>query len=281
MELGPEPAAAGGQHAPFGVGEAGEVGVKEVVEGLLDEIELRGPVGGDGPQGGGPLVGDAGLGGSRVAPERLAGDVVRGGAVGGQERLGLPGGERVAGDDLDQAHLVRLGEGTQRERRGEREAAPVETLADLGGEAAGQDEAALDPPFLVAQQPGDGADGEAVLVGQGGGDAGLVHGAGRLGGRVGLEEPGLEGDAGSGLDDDGDLATPLGSPAGQALEAVEDLVEAVSGGGDTERLRGQGCLALRSFAAQGGQGGFEALEGEVEDEGGHGESSRGRSWKRG
>lgn len=255
--------------------------MEEVVEGLLDEVELRGPVGGDGPQGGDPLVGDAGLGGSRVAQERLAGDVVRRRAVGGQEGLGLAGGEGVAGDDLGQAPLLGLGEGAQRERRGEGEAAPVETLADLRGEAPGQEEASLDPPFLVAQQLGDRADGEAVLVGQGGGDAGLVHGAGRLGGRVGLEEPGLESDAGGGLDDDGDLATSLGSPPGQALEAVEDLIEAVAEGGDAEGKRGQGPLALRSLAAQGGQGGLEAVEGEVEDEGGHGGSSRGRSWKRG
>lgn len=135
----------------------------------------------------------------------------------------------------------------------------VEAEAELGGQSAGQGKASLDPELLPTEELGDRAEGEAVLVGQRGRHAGLVHGAGGLAGEVGLEEPRLGGDAGDGLDDDGDLAPPLAGPEGEAFEAVEEFVDAVGDGEDAQRQEGERGLAVGPLAAEGGEGRAEAL----------------------
>jgi hypothetical protein len=277
-DAGGQPAPAGLHDAPLGIGEAGEVGLGKGVEVPLDGLVAGGPAGCGCAEGGGPLVGNAGQCGAGIAKEGLAGGGVRGAAVGGEEGLRFPGGEGVTADGVGQAQLVGAREGGDGEGGGEGEAAGIEAGGQLGGEAAGEREAPIDPGLLAAEELGDGGQGEAVLVGERGDDAGLVHGAEGLPGRVGGEETRLGGGAGDGLDDDGDPAEPLAGPAGQALEAVEDLEGAVGGGGDAQRQRREIGPAVGPRAPQGRPGGPEAVGRNFEDGIHRAASSTGRIW---
>ena len=171
----------------------------------------------------------------------------------------------MAADGVGQAHLVGAREGGDGESGGEGEAAGIESDRQLGDEAAGQRQAAPDPGLLAAEELGDGGQGEAVLVGERIDDAGLVHGAEGLPGRVGREETRLGGRAGDVLDDNGDLAEPLAGPAGQALEAVEDLEGAVGGEGDAQRQRREIGLAVGPRPPQGRPGGPETVVRDFKD----------------
>lgn len=277
-DAGGQPAAAGLHDAPLGIGEAGEVGLGESVEVPLDGLVSGGPVGGGCAERGGPLVGDAGQGGAGIAEKGLAGGGVRGAAEGGEEGLRFPGGEGVTADGVGQAKLVGAGEGGDGEGGGEGEAAGIEADGQLGDEAAGEREAPTDPGLLAAEELGDGGQGEAVLVGKRGGDAGLVHGAEGLAGGVGGEEARLGGGAGDGFDDDGNCREPVSNPAGQALEAVEDLEGAVGGGGDAQRERREIGPAVGPSAPQGRPGGPEAVGSDFEDGIHRAASSTGRIW---
>lgn len=98
---------------------------------------------------------------------------------------------------------------------------------------------------------GDGGDGVAVLVDQRSDDAGLVDGAGGLRRRVRREHRGLDGGAGGGLGDGGDVLAALAvDPVRQTLEAVDEFVETVGKFDDAqrhrrERRRGGGALAAQ------------------------------------
>lgn len=206
--------------------------MEEVVEGVLDLLHAREDLGGGGAEGGGPLVRGLGLCGAWIAHERLARGGVRGDAVGGEEGLGLARRERVSGDRLGEAHLLLLPEGGEGEGRGEGEPPGVQPEPQLGGQVPGEGKAAHHPPLLPPQELRGGGRRQPVVGGERRRDAGLVHGARGLPGGVGLEDPGLGGDARDRLDDDGDLAGPFREPPGQALEAVYDLVGTVPHGED-------------------------------------------------
>jgi hypothetical protein len=183
----------------------------------------------------------------------------------------------MAADGVGETELLGTGKGGEGKGRGEGEAAGVEADAQLGGEAAGQRQAPLDPGLLAAEELGDGGGRETLLFKRKH-DAGLIHGAEGLGGRVGGEETRLGGGAGDVLDDDGDLAESLAGPVGQALEAVEDLEGAVGGAGDAQGHRGQGAFAIGPRPPQGRPGGPQPVGRDVENEIHRGASSTGRSW---
>jgi hypothetical protein len=77
------------QDAPLGVGKSGEVQSRELAQGILERVELRGDRGRGRAQRGAALVGGRRRRASRVARERLAGRRIRGGAPGRQERQSL------------------------------------------------------------------------------------------------------------------------------------------------------------------------------------------------
>lgn len=277
-DLGGQPAAAGLQDTSLGVGKAGEIGAGQRVQVALDGPETGGPVGGGGAERRSALVGHAGLRGTGIAQQRLAGNGVRGAATGDEESFRLPRGEGVAADGVGEARLLGAREGGDRERCREDEAAGVEAYSQLGGQAASQRQAALDPGFFAAQQLGDGGGSESLFLYDGDHDAGLVHGAEGLGGGVGGQQPRFGRGARDGLDDDGDLPEPLAGPMGQALEAVENLEGTVGGGGDPERQRREIGLAVGPRPPQRRPGGPEAVGRNGKDEIHRGASSKGRIW---
>ncbi|HVQ75075.1 MAG TPA: hypothetical protein VMT79_05995 [Candidatus Binatia bacterium] len=106
-DLGAEAAPAGFQDPPIRVGEAGEIHVHEGVEGAFGLREPGLEVPRRGSQGRYGGVARRGRGAARIAQQRLAGDgVVRGGAPGGQEGLGLAGAQAVAFQGRGQPRLV-------------------------------------------------------------------------------------------------------------------------------------------------------------------------------
>ncbi len=157
----------------------------------------------------------------------------------------------------------------------------VELEAQLRGEPPGKGETTLDPRLLPPQEFPDGGDREAVLIGERGGHARLVHGADRARRRVRGEEPRLLGDAGGKFDHDGDFLAALRGPDDQALEAVEDLVDAVRGGGDADGERREERSTVPALAAKSPQRGPEAIHGDELDEAHRRTSPTGRIWKRG
>jgi hypothetical protein len=88
-QAGKEPAPASLKDAPLGLGEAGEVAGREVLERLLEEGETTFDVLGHGSQRRGALAGGFGKGAARLPDEGLAADFVGKGEVGPEECLGL------------------------------------------------------------------------------------------------------------------------------------------------------------------------------------------------
>jgi hypothetical protein len=280
LDEGQDAAPAGLKGPALGVGEAGEVGAGELLEGVLQEVQAGGGVLGGLSECRRALFRPRRLGGAGIAQEGLPRGAVRDGVVGGEERGGLAGGEGVAADHLGQLHLLALGAGTEGERRGHREASVVEAKAERGSELSGEGEAALDPSALLAEQLSDGRDGQAVVVDERTGNVGLVHRPDRAGRRVGGEEPRLQGDARGLLDDDGDLLAPVGHPDHEALEAVDHLVDAVAGGSDADGERRQERPRVAPLAAEAPERSTEPVHEDVLHQA-HRGSSRGRSWKSG
>ncbi len=156
----------------------------------------------------------------------------------------------------------------------------VEQKAERRGELPGEGEASLDPSAFLPQELSDRRHGEAVVVGQRGSHARLVHGADRARGSVRSQEPRLHGNAGSQLDHDGDFLASLGDPDDEALEAIDHLVDAVAGGSDADRERREEHPLVAALPSEAAQRGPDPVDGDVLDEA-HRVSSRGRSWKRG
>jgi len=280
LDEGQDAAPAGLKGPALGVGEAGEVGAGELLEGALEEVQARGGVLGGLSECRGALFGPRRLGGAGIAQEGLPRGAIGDGVVGGEERGGLAGGEGVAADHLGQFHLLALGAGTEGERRGHREASVVEAEAERGSELPGEGKTTLDPGALLAEEFPDGGHREAVIVREGRGHVGLVHRADRAGRRVGGEEPRLESDARGLLDDDGDLLASVGHPDHEALEAVDHLVDAVAGGSDADGKRRQERPRVAPLAAEAPERSPEPVHGDVLHQA-HRGSSRGRSWKSG
>jgi hypothetical protein len=90
-DVGGQPPLAGLQDPPIGVGESGEIEVRELVQRVLGlgkarlERARRGAERGDGRRAG------RGRGAAGIAQQRLARRGVRGGAPGGEHRVGLAG----------------------------------------------------------------------------------------------------------------------------------------------------------------------------------------------
>lgn len=184
------------------------------------------------------MIARAGLGGSRIAEQGLAGEGIGGGgAVGDDERLSLAGAQGVALDGVGQPPLFRGAEAGEEVGHADRESSVVDPCGQFGGELAGQGKTALDPAAAAAEQAGDGGDREPVVVRQGAHDPRLVHGAGGLRRRVGFEEPRLAHRPRGILDHRGDVRPPIAGPPRQALEAVDDLVGAVGARDHTDRER--------------------------------------------
>jgi len=279
-DLRDEPSLAGLEHALFGVGEAGELELRELLERLLglEEAGLE-------LARGGAEWGDRGLarrrrGGARIAQQRLAGRGVRRRPPGGEHGVGLAGAEPVAHDAVGQPFLFGVRQQRQGRGRGGREAPVVEVASQLGGEPTAEGQAPLYPPAPVPEELGDLGGREMIVGGEGVDHARLVHRAhGALGG-VGLEQSGLAHDrrAGVVLDDHRDVGMPRVAPVGQPLEAIEDLVGAVTGGRHPQRQRGQRRAGIRAWAAEGRQRRGEVLDGDLEDQAHARASASGRSW---
>lgn len=119
-----------------------------------------------------------------------------------------------------------------------------------------------------------------IVVREGADHARLVHRAHGAPGRVSLEQSGLAHDPGDGvlLHDHGDVGVPLVAPAGQTLEAIEDLVGIVSGRSHTQGQRGQGRRGIGARSPEGSERGGQPSDGDVEDQAHDRASDRGRSW---
>ena len=279
-DLGGQAALAGREHALVGVGKAGEIEVQELVQrafGLAEaglELARRGAEGRDDGRPG------RGRGRAGIADERLAGGAIRGHAPGGEEGLGLPGAQAVAHDGLGQLFLLAAGPAGQGEGGGGREAAVIDMRGHVGGQPPAQGQAPLYPGPPVPADLDDLRGGQVIIGHQGVDDAGFVHRARGTPRGVGLEQPRFGDDRrrGVGFHDRRDVGVALAAPAGQALEAVEDLVGAVRGRGHPQGQRRQGGRAIGAWAAQGRQRGGQTLDGDLDDQA-HGRGSgRGSSW---
>jgi hypothetical protein len=279
-DLRDEPSLAGLEHALFGVGEAGELEVRERFERLLglEEAGLE-------LARGGAERGDRGLarrrrGGARIAQQRLAGRGVWRRPPGGEQGVGLAGAEPVAHDAVGQPFLVGVRQQRQGGGRGGREAPVVEMASQLGGEPMAEGQASVHPSTPVPEELGDLGGREMILGGERVDHARLVHRARGAPGGVGLEQSGLAHDrrASVVLDDYRDVGMPRVAPVGQPLEAIEDFVGAVTGGRHPQRQRGQRRAGIRARAAEGRQRRGEVLDGDVEDQAHARASARGRSW---
>ena len=279
-DLRDEPSLAGLEHALFGVGEPGELELCELLERLLGLkeacLELAR---------GGAERGDRGLarsrrGGARIAQQRLAGRRVRRRPPGGEHDVGLAGAQPVAHDALGQALLLGLRQQRQGGGRGGREAPVVEVAGQLGGEPMAEGQAPVHPPAPVPEELGDLGGREPIVDGERADHPRLVHRARGAPGGVGLEQSGLAHDRGAGvlLDDHGHVGAPRVAPVGQPLEAIEDLVGAVTGRGHPQGQRGQRRAGIRAWAAEGRQRRGEVLDGDLEDQAHARASASGRSW---
>jgi hypothetical protein len=279
-DLRDEPSLAGLEHALFGVGEAGELERREFLERLLGLKEAclqfaRG----------GAERGDRGLarrrrGGARIAQQRFARRRVTGGPPGGEHGVGLAGAEPVPHDALGQALLLGMRQQRQGGGRGGREAPVIEVAGQLGGEPMAEGQASVHPAAPVPEDLGNLGGREMIIGGERADHARLVHRAHGAPGGVGLEQSGLAHDRGAGvvLDDHRDVGMPRVAPVGQTLEAIEDLVGAVTGRRHPQGQRGQRRAGIRAGAAERRERRGQLLNRDVEHQGHAWASDSGRSW---
>jgi hypothetical protein len=279
-DMGGQAALAGREHALVGVGEAGEVEMQELVEGAFRlakaglELARRGTEGRDGGRPG------RGCGRTRIAHEGLPRRGIRGHAPGGEEGLGLPGAQAVAHEGLGQPFLLAARHAGQGSGGGGREAAVIDMRGHLGSEPPAQGQAPLHPRAPVPTELDDLRGGQVIVGHEGVDDAGLVHRTQGAPGGVGLQQPRLGDDPRRrvGFHDHGDVGVPLPAPAGEPLEAVEDLVDAVGGRGHPQGHRRQGRGAIGARAPQGRQRGGHVLDGHLDDQAHGRPSGSGSSW---
>ena len=279
-DVGGQTPLAGLQDSPIGVGESGEIEVRELVQRVFGLGKARLDLARRGAEGGDGRLAGRGRGRAGIAQQRLARRGVQGGAPGGEERVGLSGAKPVAHDALGQTRLLAGWEAGQGARGGGREPPLVEMATEFGGEPTAERQAPVDPASPAAEQLGDLGGRELIVVGERADDTRLVHRAHGAPGRVGLEQSGLAHDPGAGVfHDHGDVGVPLAAPAGQALEAIEDLVGAVGAGSHAQGQRGQGGRGIGAWAPERSERGGQPIDGEVEDQAhGCGSSVRGRIW---
>jgi hypothetical protein len=266
-DAGDQPPLAGGEDAVVRVGEAGEIELRELLQGVfrLEEARLQLPRRG-------PERGDRGRAGrrrgaTRIAQQRLPGRGVGGRAPGREHGLGLAGAQPVAHETLGQAGLLPGGQAGQGVRGGGRQPPGIEVARALGGQALAERRAPVHPPAPATEQLGDLRERQVIVGDEGVHDAGLVHRAdGALGG-VGLEEPGLAHHAGErvAFHDHGDVSVALATPAGQSFEAIEHLVGAVADRRHAYGQRGQRGADVRAGATQRRERGGQPIDRDVED----------------
>jgi hypothetical protein len=268
---GNEGSASGGKHARLGVGESWRNGSGEGVERVFEALESGVEGGGDGPQGGSALIARRREGASRIAQEGLTSGGIGSDAPRGQKGAGGTQGEAVPADRVGQRKLISFGDGGEGQGDRERQRPAIEALGQIGGEPARQEETAFDPAGLVAEELADGGKGQAVFIDERGDDAGLVHGAGGLGRRIGGEEAGLERGARNGFDHDVELAAPF-RVAGmhEALEAVDHFERPIRQGGDADRQGGERGDDVGALAPEGGEADAQSIDGDGGARGGHG-----------
>jgi len=222
---------------PLGVGKSGEAQGRQLAQGVLERVELRGDLGRARSQRRAPLVQGRRRRASGITHERFAGGRVRGGTIGGEERLSLARRERVLVDRVAEPLLLDAAQGAQRQGHRQREPSAIEPRRELRGQPPRERQPALDPEGLSSEVLGDRGFGEPVLVAQGGDDAGFVHGAGGLGGRIRVQKPRLHGPEGvDRLHDDRGFGAALGAPESQSLESVKDF-ERIPRGRHAKRQR--------------------------------------------
>ena len=279
-DVGGQTPLAGLQDSPIGVGESGEIEVRELVQRVFGLGKARLDLARRGAEGGDGRLPGRGRGRAGIAQQRLARRGVQGGAPGGEERVGLSGAKPVAHDALGQTRLLARWEAGQGARGGGREPPLVEMATEFGGEPTAERQAPVHPASPAAKQLGDLSGREMIVGGEGADHARLVHRAHGASGRVGLEQSGLAHDPGAGVfHDHGDVGVPLAAPAGQALEAIEDLVGALPGRRHPQGQRSQRGPGIRARAPEGSEGGGQPIHGDIEDQAhGCGSSVRGRIW---
>lgn len=233
----------------------------EVVEGAADVLQAALELDGAGRDGC-----RAGL--WAQAAERVAQQQAAVGLVGAAEELDQPQrlarGQAVALGAVEDLVLILVAKLAECARERRADGAPGELELDGRGEAGPERQPGLDPARLVPQQASDGRGGQPVLVGERPDDPRFIEGGHGARRGVGLEqEPLVLGPHGRALDDDGHGGRALLTPAVQALEAVEDLEEAVGGWGDSQRQFGQlPGRALALARSQLGEAGAEPLDGQ-------------------
>jgi hypothetical protein len=279
-DAGDQPPLAGGEDAVVGVGEAGEIELRKLLQGVLGVQESRLQFVRRGPERGDRGCAGCRRGAARIAQQCLPGRGVGRRAPGREHGLGLTGAQPVAHDTLSQAGLLRGGQAGQGVRGGGREPPGIEVARALGGQAVAERRAPVHPPAPATEQLGD-LRGRQVIVGdEGVHDAGLVHRADGALGRVGLEEPSLAHDAGErvAFHDHGDVGVALATPAGQSLEPIEHLVGAVADRRHADRQRGQRGADVGAGATQRRERGGQPIDRDLEHRT-HGRSAaRRRAW---
>jgi hypothetical protein len=156
----------------------------------------------------------------------------------------------VSADCVGETALLPGGKAAQSQGDREGHVSGVEAILQLGSQPPRQEQAPFHPSLFARQKLGDGVRREAVLLRQRGDHAGLIHGAGGLGRRVGLEQAGLAADPRNRLDDHGYLAQAIGTPLCQTLETVEHLEVSVVPLSHAQRQGSQVAVPVGASTAQ-------------------------------
>lgn len=255
--------------AALSIGEAGsrqleggkvEERLPHAVEPLLEASRER-------PDGRGSLgLGPHGREGVAQEGQALALGVRR--PIGGDEDQGLAVLEGVAEHGAEERLLVFGGQSADRVGERGADASLVEALLDRRDETGGEGVAAGDPGLATPEEPCDRGEGEPVLADERVDDPRLVHrGEGARRGVRAQHEGLARGRPPCALEDDGDLGRARPEPAGEALEAVDDLEGAVVLGDGPQRQLRQRLRGLRPdrARAQRGEARAEAADGKVDD----------------
>jgi hypothetical protein len=160
--------------------------------------------------------------------------------VGAEQRLGLVALELVALHRLGHGLLLLGAERAERVGQGHPEPALVDLSLQRLAELLGQGETLVDPARIAATDLGDGLWPLLLLVAQSEDHAGLVHGRERARRPVGLEQSDQPARPGARClhEHRHALQTEL-APAPEALEAVDDLVDAALAGHHPQRQRSE------------------------------------------
>lgn len=206
-----------------------------------------------------------GLQASLGVAEQLASVVVVGDAIGADQGDGFVAAQPVALDGADQGVLLLVGQGTERVGEGGADLGVGQLLLGRGAEVPADVEAAGHPARALAQEPGDLGLGLAVVVDERADDPRFVEGGHGTWRGVGAEQQALVLlGRGRPLDHDRHELAALLSPASQALEAVDDLIDAVVGRRDAQGHLGPLVdLLSRGARSQRSVGGAEMGDGYV------------------